>query len=297
MPRPALAADRAIQVFDLMTMHPNERFSLTEIARRTRINPASVHSLLAVLVRAGYVQRHRSHKTYGLGPAMAASGSVALEQLPGIRFALAEMDTLSLDLQLETFVTSASDDEIIVVGRSSHASQYGTVLTVGQRLPLAPPVGSVFLAWSSADEIDRWLQRAQPSPTAERIEQYREIFASVRERGYSVILESQARRGLARELARQHAKDTPGDSDDIASLLTELSHTPFQAMNLGDDQGHGIGMIAAPIFDASGNVTAAIAASGFAPTVSTAELLRVGEKLQGAALVITKRTLGRVPLG
>ena len=56
MPRPALSADRALQVIDVLVAHPTQRFTLTELSRRTSINPASAHALLAVMLRAGYVQ-------------------------------------------------------------------------------------------------------------------------------------------------------------------------------------------------------------------------------------------------
>src|SRR5258708_37627648 len=74
MPRPALSGDRALQVIDVLVAHPTQRFTLTELSRRTAINPASAHALLAVMLRAGYVQRHPEHKTYTLGPALVAAG-------------------------------------------------------------------------------------------------------------------------------------------------------------------------------------------------------------------------------
>src|SRR6266545_3065441 len=170
MSRPALAADRAIQVIDLLTLHPTERFNLTEITQRTGVNPASAHALMAVLLRAGYVQRHPTHKTYALGPALVAASAAALEQLPGIRAAQAEIGELSRELELEAVVTVATEDEIIVVGRALHAS----------------PFGSVFLAWSASAEIERWLARSEPALDARETEDQHRALELVRTRGYSL---------------------------------------------------------------------------------------------------------------
>jgi DNA-binding IclR family transcriptional regulator len=296
MARPALAADRALQVIDLLVAHPSEWFTLAEIARRTDINPASAHALLTVLSRSGYLQRHPARKTYALGPALVASGAAALDQLPSIRAGQAEIAGLSDELGLEVVLTSPTEEEIIVVGTAGHASEFGSVLQVGQRLPLSPPLGSVFLAWSSPEQVERWLARARPALGRAEIEQQHRILQAVRSRGYSIGLESPARRGLGDAVASLAPERSPlAGRGTVEDLLAALSRVAYQLTALDERRTYDVSMIAAPVFDANRNVAVAITVSGLAPAVPAADIISVAERVRGAALVITKRARGRLP--
>jgi len=293
MSRPALAADRALQVIDLLAAHPTESFSLAEITRRTGINPASAHALTAVMLKSGYLQRHPTQKTYALGPALVASGAAALDQLPAIRAAQAEIAVLSAELQLEITLTAPTDDEIIVVGAAGDASEYGSVLQVGQRLPLSPPLGSVFLAWSPPGRIEEWIARARPSLGPIEIERQHRVLEAVRNWGYAIGLESPARQGLGDAVA--HARGAVAGPGTVDDLLAALAKVPYQLSSLDEQRSYDVSMIAAPVFDTNRRVCAAITVSGLAPAASPTDIVAVAERVRGAALVITKRARGRLP--
>jgi DNA-binding IclR family transcriptional regulator len=287
MPRPALSADRALQVIDVLVAHPTQRFTLTELSRRTAINPASAHALLAVMLRAGYVQRHPEHKTYTLGPALVAAGEIALEQLPALGIARDRLSSLSDELQLEVVLTSPTEEEIIFVARAGRASAYGLVLLVGQRVPLMPPLGSVFLAWSSEAKVARWLERADPALTIDDVDHQRHTLAAVRERGYSIGLESSARQGFGEAMLEER--------DSIGDLIAELGRVPYQLDVVEEQATYDVTMIAAPIFDANREVVAALTVVGFAPGLPASEIVRVGTIVRNAGVVITKRSQGKLP--
>jgi DNA-binding IclR family transcriptional regulator len=287
MPRPALSADRALQVIDVLVAHPTQRFTLTELSRRTTINPASAHALLAVMLRAGYVQRHPDHKTYSLGPALVAAGETALEQLAALRLGRDRLVSLSRELELEVLLTSPTDEEIIFVARAGRASAYGLVLQVGQRVPLQPPLGSVFLAWSADDQVARWLDRAEPALTPAEIEHHLHTLEAVRERGYSIGLESPARQGFGEAMVEERGS--------LSDLLAALGRVPYQVEALEEQATYDVTMIAAPIFDANRSVVAALTVVGFAPGLPAAEITRVGLAVRNAAVVVTKQAQGRLP--
>ncbi len=293
MARPALAADRAIRVIDLLAAHPTERFSLSEIGRRTGINPASTHALLTVLLQGGFVQRHPRHKTFALGPAAVAAGIAALEQLPGIRQGQRDIEELSRELDLEVVLTSPTEEGILVVGRASHTSAFGSALHVGQRLPFAPPLGTVFLAWSDDDAVARWLARAKPALGPEETASQLRMLEVVRSRGYAIGLDTTARRGLGQALQGGSPPDLR--SGTVEHLLGELAQEPYQLATVEEGRSYDVSMIAAPIFDAASEVTAAITVTGLPPGLPALDLVRIGQRTRGVGLVITKRTKGRVP--
>ena len=287
MPRPALSADRALQVIDVLVAHPTQRFTLTELSRRTAINPASAHALLAVMLRAGYVQRHPEHKTYTLGPALVAAGETALEQLPALRMARDRLGSLSDELALEVLLTSPTEEEIIFVARAGRPSAFGLVLQVGQRVPLHPPIGSVFLAWSSDDKVARWLDRAIPPLAPDDVDHQLHTLAAVRERGFSIGLESTARQGFGQAMLEERGP--------INDLLAALGRVPYQLDVLEERETYDVTMIAAPIFDANREIVAALTVVGFAPGLPADEIVRVGVTVRNAAVVITKRSQGKLP--
>ena len=287
MPRPALSADRALQVIDVLVAHPTQRFTLTELSRRTSINPASAHALLAVMLRAGYVQRHPEHKTYTLGPALVAAGETALEQLPALRLARDRLASLSDELELEVMLTSPTDEEIIFVARAGRASAYGLVLQVGQRVPLHPPLGLVFLAWASDEKIGRWLDRAEPALTPDDVEHQLHTLSAVRERGFSIGLESPARQGIGQAMLEERGS--------ITDLLSALGRVPYQLDVVEEQATYDVTMIAAPIFDANREIVAALSLVGFVPGLPAQEIVRIGITVRNAAVVITKESQGRLP--
>ena len=77
MARAAPSADRTVALLDFLAAHPDERFGLSDLARRLDINKATAHALTAALTNAGYLLRHPVDKRYSLGPALIAIGNAA----------------------------------------------------------------------------------------------------------------------------------------------------------------------------------------------------------------------------
>src|SRR5205807_571897 len=74
----------------------------------------------------------------------------------------------------------------------------GVYIQAGQRLPLAPPLGAVFVAWSDEATIERWLSKLGAPPKKATADHFRRAVRSVRTRGYSVGVEGSRRPRRAR---------------------------------------------------------------------------------------------------
>jgi DNA-binding IclR family transcriptional regulator len=288
MSRPALAATRAIAVLDFLAAHPDDSFSLSDLAGRLDINLASAHALLTVLTDAGYVSRNPRLRTYTLGPSVIALGSAALETHPSVDVARDVARDLSDELDLEVAVTALAGDDIMFLARAGAHRARGIAVHVGQRVPLVPPLGAVFMAWSTNDAVRAWQARG----AAEVVD----VLSGVRERGYSVALELDARRGLGDAL--DHLADAPIDTDaraSIDSLLAALGEREYQVAALDRSRTYDVSMIAAPVFDASGQASLAITLLGFQRGLAPADVAAHGERVRDAGLVVTKRSKGRIP--
>ncbi|MBM3658392.1 MAG: helix-turn-helix domain-containing protein, partial [Actinobacteria bacterium] len=157
MARPALSAERALRVLNLLAAHPDESFSLSELTRRLGVNVASMHAILAVLEAGEYLAR-TDDKRYRLGPMLVPLGRSALHTNAAVSAAGAAVGTWAERLGVTGLVVRANAGDLVIVDEvSPHA---GGTPGIGQRIPMLPPIGGVFLAWADDATVDRWIATA-----------------------------------------------------------------------------------------------------------------------------------------
>lgn len=296
MRRPALAATRAMDVLNFLAAHPTESFTLTELSEHLNINQASIHAVLAALAEAGTLQRHPVHRTYGLGPAVIALGHAALERHRAIDRARDEMRRLGDELGLELLATVLVGDEMLAVARAGPHQPAPTTLQVGQRVPLVPPLGLVFLAWAEEKTVAAWIARAGLAPEDREAKRYHELLAAVRRRGYSVALRPAARAPLGEVVAGlAQAPRDPVLRRRLHGWLTELGREDYQLADLEEGRRYDVSLVGAPVFGARGEVVTALWALGFTEPLASEALAATAERIRDAALRVTRATHGRIP--
>jgi DNA-binding IclR family transcriptional regulator len=289
MARPAPAVDRTVAVLNLLAAHPDTAFSLSEMCRRLEINKATAHAMLTALADSGFLLRNPRDKSYTLGPALIALGSAAAaRRLELVEFARAPMQTLASDTGLQCVVSSAMGEEIVFLAVAGEIVPFGPHVRVGQRIPLAPPIGTVFMAWSLPDEVDTWLHRsADGKPlAAPDLERFRNGVRAVRRRGYSV--------GLEPDVLGVRLGQSLDDHEAVPPLLAELSHTSY----LMDDFGgapHRIGHLAAPVFGPDERVAMVLTLYGFQKQLSGPDIAALAARLTATTREITFAVRGRHP--
>jgi DNA-binding IclR family transcriptional regulator len=280
--------ERAIAVLDFLAAHPGEGFTLSELARRLELNKATAHALLATLTESGYLLRHPTRMTFQLGPSLIALGAAAHGQFEAADFAREEMRSLSDELGLECLATTAVADEMLIVSRAGPPRALNSVQP-GQRLPLTPPLGSVFMAWSDDDAVERWLSRAP----VEDAEQYRAGLEATRRRGYAVGLEADPRAALGQALR--------GLADDdrarrlVDQLIDELGHQEYILTVIDRQAQYLVNHLVAPVFGPEGDVVLALSLFGFGGAITGKQVESYGERLLDATRNVTKSIHGREP--
>jgi len=296
MARPALAATRAVEVLGYLAAHPTESFTLTELSQRLDINRASLHAVLGTLEEAGYLARHPVHRTYGLGPAVIALGHAALERHRALDYARDEMRSLAALLDLEVLATVRVGTDMLAVGRAGPHQPAPSTLRVGQRVPLVPPLGPVFLAYAEATAVDQWLVAGGLDPAGPEAKRYRGILQTVRRRGFSVALRQEAQSQLGQVMASlaRNPRDVSLHTR-LQHWLAELEQADYQLADLEPGARYDVTLVGAPVFDARGDVALALWALGFQQPLDGTALARCAERVRGAALRVTHATHGRVP--
>ena len=287
MARPAPAIGRTIALLNFLAAHPDEAFGLSELARRLDINKATAHAMLLTLTDAGYLLRHPSTKSFTLGPALISVGNAAGgRQLEVVDYARDEMRRLGDDLGVQCVASAAIGEEIVLLARSGDPQPLGLSVQVGQRLPLVPPLGTVFLAWSGPEEIDRWLRHLGPGAGDEQLARYRRAVTAVRRRGYSIGLDT----------ARMHAGPRPL-RDAAVQVVEEVPHDEYILLELERSASYRLSHIAAPVFGPDGRVVLALTLMGFRHELTAEQVPEHAERLQRATRAVTTAIHGRGPSG
>lgn len=188
---------------------------------------------------------------------LAMAQGVTPTQLRQIDRVRGSMERLAGRLSGRCIATQRIGDDLVVAASAGQGTGRSAPSLVGQRLPFAPPTGSVFAAWMPPEQAERWLRRGDVNRLDERLT----ALQTVRQRGYSVGLLNDAHRAFAGEIDRLAEMSFEEYSADLEVHLAGLQFDPAL---LDDAACRAIRVISAPVFDATGQVVAALSVFDFA---------------------------------
>jgi DNA-binding IclR family transcriptional regulator len=294
MSAPALAASRAVATLNYFTANPQGTFTLSELSSALSVNMASLSAVLRSLTDAGYLVRHPRHKTYQLGPAVIAAGNAASVQHPVVELAVPEMRRLAKETGSECVGSTVIGDDILImvlVGRPSvHLPRIG----LGQRVPLHPPLGEVFLAWSAPEQVERWMKQLGNGINKPVRDHLQRALEFVRMRGYSINLIGERSLLISEtltELAR-HPRRTELHQQ-LADIVATLGDG-YELLDAEPVELYREAMVAAPVFGPDGSVVFAITLTGLV-NLRGREIIQTAEQLRAVTLQLTRRISGRLP--
>jgi DNA-binding IclR family transcriptional regulator len=272
------AVGRTVAVLNFFADHPGQAFTLTDLVKSLKLSRATCHALLAALVDAGYLYR-TADKTYVLGAALARVGRVAQENASPIQAAMPELRRLADAFDAICSVVARDKDDAVVRERAASRSHLGWAISPGTRLPLRPPLGSIFLAWSSEAEVEAWIGKVSPPPGEAERAQMRAGLAFPREHGFSFGVRT------VHIVDEKHAQ----------SLVFATEQTDYLVADIAPDRVYELAFVAAPVFDARGRVAFVLALMGFTHAVTGAEVERIGAELKAAAQRVIRFIGGAAP--
>jgi DNA-binding IclR family transcriptional regulator len=274
MVRPALSASRGFDIIDLLAASPDQGFTLSEIARAVGINVASCHAVLAVLAERGYLLRDPQSRKFSLGPMLFAAGQAALFHQPLLEQARAAAKRIVRELDIPIAISTVIGEDIVGIVAIPDSGGGSTGLRVGERRPLIPPIGTPFVAWSGDEVIAQWLGRA-PEGDAEWREDLLGAIATIRERGFEVLLRTSKSTSLASELNALAGNGYHRLGPDMSLPETIDAEGRYDVM-----------MIAAPIFDRSGACVFNMCLGPFPHILTGTEVLDHADRLLRACLAV-----------
>jgi DNA-binding IclR family transcriptional regulator len=294
------SAERVVSVVDFLASHPGRSFGLSELARALGLSKATAHALCTTLTESGWLLRHPADKSYTLGPGLIAAGHTAgARQLDLVDHARPAMEELASALSVQVVASSTVGDEMVLLATAGRPGPMWLTFTIGQRVPLAPPLGTVFLAWAGIDAVERWLDRLGPGAAEDDRQRLRSALAVIRRRGYALNLEAVANLTLSRALSGVGRQGSGGVADRrrraLAVAVEELAHEEYLLQELEAGATYRLSQVSAPVFGADGAVALALTVMGLPEKLTGEEIPRYGDALVAAAVRVTRSIHGRAP--
>jgi DNA-binding IclR family transcriptional regulator len=287
--RPALSASRSTDVINFLASFPERGFTLSEIVRATKINVASCHAVLTTLVDCGYLTRCPNQRTYKLGRALVAIGQAALRGQPLIARAKQAAETLQNDLHTPVLLSTVIDEEVVALISLPDSAGRIPGLRTGERMPLVAPIGAPYLAWSSEEAIEAWIERhaAPRSPGSAAV--WRAAVKLTRKRGYQVTLRAQNTPEIATLMDQMAAGSrVPDYKDEVLRLVNSFDRELLQPETILPDQLYDILLISAPLFDQNGEALYNLSLIGFPHKLTGALITSYADHLVRTCLEVMR---------
>lgn len=244
---------RVMRVLDYLALHPDEEFTISELARRVEINKATCHTIVTTLVEQEYLTRGAVSGRIQLGPALIPLGLVAEHRFRPIDVARNELYALADDLGVPVVVSIRTGSEILHLAHYGPSSVFSAMSRAGQRIPLLPPVGATFFAWSTDEVIDQWLD-SLPHSSEDARHAYRKALAQARSLGYVAGGYSPLWRTLVTTVRESESSDPENSRHRVEEQLRDAALASYM-FEAGERRGdRSAGFVSAPVFDTAGEV-------------------------------------------
>lgn len=241
---------RVVAILDFLSSHPQERFGLSDLARRVGLSKPTCLGILGTLTESGYLIRDSIDKTYRLGPGLITLGHIAQESMRVSPAARLELRDLSAAFDTSAALSAVVDDRITVLELVGPSGRDPGV-RVGQSYPFAPPVGLMFVLWDD-DALRAWLAKAPTIPLRTESDRLQRVIENCRTDGYLVERLTPGGRRLYALMAGM-STNLP---DELRALLSELVSDIGERVYLRDENSpvgsrarSDISVISAPVYD------------------------------------------------
>ena len=234
----APAVDRAARILTLFAERPGIELGVSEISRNLQLNKSTTHSILTSLSSSGFLERDPGSRRYRPGPVLYAVADALRRGSTVTTVARPALETLLREFGETVFLAVFEDDHVILVDKAESTLDLSITSPLGRRLP------------HSAGALGKVFHAFMPQETLRPL--------------------------LRRRPLRRFTDRTMVDR---AAYVRELRRVRETRISFDDEEYlEGVRGVAAPIFDARGDVAAAVCVVGPSARLNPRDLARIGER-------------------
>jgi DNA-binding IclR family transcriptional regulator len=190
------------------------------------------------------------------------------------------IEDLATTHQVDCSVLAKVGQEVVFVLTANH-SVASSAVSVGHRVPIIPPIGSVYLIDADQDEVDRWLACA-PGQDEQTMALFTRNLATVRERGYSLSLMADPpddRVSIVNDYSSPNG--LPAHARRLRKLIADTAR--LYEPDIVDGQSYSLHSIVVPVRLGAGAPPIALRLAGLRPHTDAAVVRRWIADLQQTA--------------
>jgi len=181
--------ERTFRILDAFSRNGQE-LGVTELIPKLRIPKSTIHRLIMVLERHGYLERSTSGDKYHLGAKLVQLGMHALSSLDLGRIATPHLERLVKQTGETAHLGVLREGEIISLFHCQSAHVLRPPATVGRRIPVhCTSLGKAILAFLPEDEKKRILAnlrfKSYAPKTIKRMSEFKAELKRIRNAGYA----------------------------------------------------------------------------------------------------------------
>lgn len=202
-----------------------------------------------------------------------------------------QLEAVADEFGAECSVLAPVGEDAVIVALATRAVEPSSV-SLGFRVPLVPPLGSVFISNLGSVAINAWLSRI-PQADEETQATYIAQLERVRERGYSLSLRPPHSDRAIYDAARDYSSPDrlPEHERRFRKLIRD--HAPLYEPDIDPAGTYDLHSVVVPVQDPIGVVQIALRLANTRRGVSGRELLGWIARLQEAADVVAERLYAR----
>lgn len=205
-----------------------------------------------------------------------------------------EMSTLANEFEGECCASTAIGDQLVLIG-SSVADRLRTAphTRLGQRMPFLPPLAVPLIAWEDSSKVTRWM-----SSSREVLDQDALAAAvdRVRDRGWSLVLESDQQRRFERAVAALPLRDASREQTlELTAATKSLILDDYEPALIHPDRKYDVRVMSVPVFDDRGSAVLLLSLYKLGRPLSGAEINDCCARLVTVAAAATAAIGGAPP--
>lgn len=198
-----------------------------------------------------------------------------------------ELESIAADLQMEAVATVRQDDSIIPVAVATHEDSHSITTVIERGLPIAPPLGKLFVAWAGRSAIADWMRLSSTPINPEARAELEDALAVIKDRGWAVTLGDSEFVSVLDKIDQVFDDEvTPATVNGVREVISQVAPN-YDAIPIKPEVDYDLLQLAVPVFDADGNVAMALTVVSPGLRIPGARIEEIASRLTaGAARVM-----------
>jgi flavin reductase (DIM6/NTAB) family NADH-FMN oxidoreductase RutF len=225
--------------------------------------------------------------------AQADGGLIAAVRLAEV--ARSDTERLARNIGCDISVLVAVDDDEVTTALSAFGGGAEMQESLGERIPLMPPLGEAYVAFQPPEVGEEWVARASSGDEEVRAK-YRRRLTDVKDRGYAisvVFADSPFTYEDVKAAMREYAAGglTPARERAVRAVFSQ-AFPFFETVDIDDGETYGLGSIVVPVLGPEGNAVMVLRARQLPQGVPGSVARRWVAQMRSAAASVADQ-LGR----